>query len=697
MAQPVWSLSVDLQTKTATFTSGLADAAKAARGSFDDIKASARSMGGDVRGSMGDVGYSTTEARHAVMMLGEEFGVHLPRGLTTFISHLGMIGPALEAAFPFLAVALGATLLIEHLVKLREESDKLVESQAKMGLTVQESFNKLDDKLLEVSIRADELSGNKLGALQKRLELLDHVELKDLVAEFGTLDKVSAAVLAQLKAHWYESGSGSAGSLHALEEFQRKYDALLATGKKKEAGDLLSGTLASANKVLQIQQQAKDNQAQSGGKSGDYTKYEEAITQLRQMRVGITEKEVTAQQTLVDALSAQVTLSGKLADITSTEKKNDRTSEAQREEADQQKAAEAQWRGLEHRISIEEAFYRRTKEMKKRAEEDKHRDAETEARELEAIDRTLTSDAIKQAEIRAKVDEDSARHTEKMAELRSAAKSEEARHAASGTTGQKGDDARVQMELDTANRLYAIQMQAFANEMGALDVHDQQYLLRLQQLQNREKELVTKHENEITQIKERAEEQRNQKILSAEDRFRNEIASGLTQVLMRHETFGQMMVSIGDQVISGMMQNAIKSILALNMDKEATAAHAARKAYVWGDDLGGPILGAALGAVAFSAVMAYEKGGIVPGAGIGDTVPAMLEPGEAVLPKGLTEGLTNAARSGSLGGGGDVMHFHHSPVYHLQMIDATGVDKMLKQHGEQFVRHAERELRRRNK
>src|ERR1700721_408697 len=113
MAQPVWVLSVDLQTKTAVFQTGLADAAKAARGSFNDIKSGAGEMGGAI-------GYSTGEARHSVMMLGEEFGVHLPRSLTTFIAGLGPLGPALEAAFPFLAIILGATLLYEHLSKIGE-------------------------------------------------------------------------------------------------------------------------------------------------------------------------------------------------------------------------------------------------------------------------------------------------------------------------------------------------------------------------------------------------------------------------------------------------------------------------------------------------------------------------------------------------------------------------------------------------
>src|ERR1017187_3065467 len=104
MAAPVWVLSVDLQTKTATFQTGLADAAKSARGSFQDIKDASKEMGDGVAEASGRTEYSMMGARHGVMMLGEEFGVHLPRGITAFITSLGPVGAAFEAAFPFLAI-----------------------------------------------------------------------------------------------------------------------------------------------------------------------------------------------------------------------------------------------------------------------------------------------------------------------------------------------------------------------------------------------------------------------------------------------------------------------------------------------------------------------------------------------------------------------------------------------------------------
>ena len=151
MAPPVWVLTVDFQTKTATFQTGLSNAARSARSSFQDIKPEAGDMGKGVS-------YSMMEARHGVMLLGEEFGVHLPRALTTFIASIGPIGAAMEAAFPFLAIAVGATLLIEHLEKMREAGEKLTEDQVKFGTAVENAWNALDTKILEAQKEADTLA-----------------------------------------------------------------------------------------------------------------------------------------------------------------------------------------------------------------------------------------------------------------------------------------------------------------------------------------------------------------------------------------------------------------------------------------------------------------------------------------------------------------------------------------------------------
>ena len=325
MAQPVWVLSVDLQTKTATFQSGMADAARSARGSFNDIKTGAAEMASHTGAKM-------TEARHGVMLLGEEFGVHLPRALTSFIASLGPVGAAMEAAFPFLAIIVGATLLLEHLAKMREEAEKLTQNQTRFETAANNAFNALDEKLLSAGIKADELRKDHLGALHKQLELIDKQSLDELVHSFNIVAKAADVVFAELKSHWYTMGIGSAGAQHALESFQTQYERLISLGKDKEASDLLAGTRASAEHILAMQKQFLSSQAQYGNgvlnaptQTGDRAKVEEALQVLKKAGLGTTEKEVQAQEQLVQALGDAVKLEGKVAELKKLQQGNART------------------------------------------------------------------------------------------------------------------------------------------------------------------------------------------------------------------------------------------------------------------------------------------------------------------------------------------------------------------------------------
>src|ERR1039458_8760947 len=109
MPTVIGTLTVNLEANTASFTADLGKAGN----SLENLSDKATTAGAATDYSMG-------EARHGVMLLGEEFGIHLPRGLTTFIASLGPVGAAMEIAFPFIAIAVGATLLIKHLVAIQE-------------------------------------------------------------------------------------------------------------------------------------------------------------------------------------------------------------------------------------------------------------------------------------------------------------------------------------------------------------------------------------------------------------------------------------------------------------------------------------------------------------------------------------------------------------------------------------------------
>jgi hypothetical protein len=55
----------------------------------------------------------------------------------------------------------------------------------------------------------------------------------------------------------------------------------------------------------------------------------------------------------------------------------------------------------------------------------------------------------------------------------------------------------------------------------------------------------------------------------------------MTQVLMGHESIAKMM-DLGNQVVTQMLQNAIKAMLANDMTKVVGGAKAARSAYLTG-------------------------------------------------------------------------------------------------------------------
>jgi hypothetical protein len=805
MAQPVWVLSVDLQTKTATFQSGMADAAKSARGAFTDIKSGADKMGAET-------GYSMMEARHGVMLLGEEFGVKMPRAIAGFIASIGPVGAAMEAAFPFLAIAVGATLIIEHLMKMREEGEKLTEDQVKFGTAAQNAFNMLDNKLLQAQIHADELRNDHLGALSKQLEMIDKQSMAELVHAFEEVAKAADVVFGDIKSHWYTFGIGSEGAKHALTGFKTEYDSLLAQGKSSEAADLLKGTRESAEKVLALQKQAAGTQTQGGQAGGsdraELLKHEAALQELKKSGVGFTEKEVQAQQTLVDALHAQEGIQAKVAALKSLESGNatktvgkeigkeqseaakqaaehtlkmgELAIAAEREQANirltiaragvQEKlASDIQLANEEYQIQLTanqqriaaldkggkdyqnqlKGLHNKTEELTQehtnriaqltgKATEDQARKDLTdyEQAEREKINATqqgsaerlaVVDGAIKdeqsrnlqdtsfyrelltqrvellrktaedEAKERAEAGKEAADHEEKMGALALAAQREQQQLLDS--SHRMTDQQRMAEALQVANEEYALKLTALSQQIAALDKGGKDYENKLKQLQDKQKQLIQAHENEVTAIKDKAEIERNQRILSAETRLNDSIAQGLTQTLMRHQTFGAMMVGIGNQVVSGMMQNAIKSVMANDFTKESDAAAAARKMFLAGSHFPFPaniVMAPALGALAFASVMAFADGTDgVPGFGKGDKIPAMLEPGEGVVPGGVMDGLRNMARSGTMSAGSHY-HAHVNPTYNLQALDASGMDKVLDTHHDTLQRHVEKTIRKMN-
>jgi hypothetical protein len=160
-----------------------------------------------------------------------------------------------------------------------------------------------------------------------------------------------------------------------------------------------------------------------------------------------------------------------------------------------------------------------------------------------------------------------------------------------------------------------------------------------------------------------------------------------------------MVTSFGDQAVTGMIQNSLKIMMQQDKERLGDAKKAATSAFSTGEKMGpaGIILGPVFAAAAFAGVMAFQDGGVVPGVGFGDIVPAMLEPGEGVVPKGVMESLSNMARNGNMGGGTHVTHVHIRPTYHVNTVDGDGMQDVLEKHTDVLTKHFETTLRKMNR
>ncbi|MGO9937183.1 MAG: hypothetical protein ACLPH3_05885 [Terracidiphilus sp.] len=726
MAQPVWVLSVDLQTKTATFQTGMANAARSARDAFKDIKQEAGEMGRET-------GYSMMEARHGVMMLGEEFGIKLPRAVAGFLASIGPVGAAMEAAFPFLAIAALAGILIEHLQKVHEAGEKLTQDQMSFGNTVQTVFNQLNEKLLQAQIRADELNKNHLGALHHQLELIDKQSMSELIRSFGEVAKAADLVFAGLKTEWYEFGSGSTGAKHALDEFKGEYESLLLQGKDKEASGLLTGTLQQAQHVLDMMHQVKTTEFVSGpgadNSHADYTKNEEARNALKAMGIGLTDKEVQAQQELVKTLSDQVQIQKVLADIKKLDDSNQTKTAALAGNKDAEKHGEAvlhynaevnrmmaedDKEGMAYRLGLlvqgEKAAIDATKDGSQarlqainaaihEEEQSNLRGTESyKALQLErvALVRQMTAE---EARLKAEAGKEAAEDELKTSEEQ--VQSMRQAYALQDSARRVSMAEQIQQQTTIADALYAAKMKAFQREAAALDASGADYNNKLKAIQNKEKQLTLEHENELAAIREKAEIDTNNKLAASYQQFTNTISGELTKSIMGHQTWAKMIDSLGNQAVSSMMSNAIKYVLSNKFRQESDAKAAAAAAYKTGESIGGPagvILGPVFAAAAFAGAMAFEGGtDRVPGVGRGDIVPSMLTPGEGVVPGGVMDNLGKMAREGGFNGGGQTVHVHVRPTYHVNTIDGDGMQDVLTKHTDQLQRHFEKTVRSMNR
>jgi hypothetical protein len=713
MAQPVWTLSVDLQTRTATFQSGMADAAKAARGSFNDIKSGAEDMARSTGGSM-------SEARHGVMLLGEEFGVHLPRGVTSFLTSLGPIAGAMEAAFPFLAIAVGAKILIDHLEKTGDSAAKVSAAWSKVGDIGAEAFDKMQGKLTAAQIRADELAGNHLAALELKLRQIDHSTMQDVISEIGKMGAAADEAFKQSEHGWFMRmlmGQADLGPAKAqLDGYLSEIDKLKHTAAKPEdVLKLVDVDVADVkNKMgsiwnLMQQYQAEKNAASEAG--------DNVSEQGADIALGKAQQLWNAQQRILDTMQEQQKVASAGVQVAHVEKGNDRTEETNRTTAAAEKLAhenEEIAAGYGKMMLAVVAYHR--------AQSEGHGDSSAQAlRETLRYYAEIDAAAKESAVSRLQANREATQGEIELAKAQEAQQLSAIQNALQRGSISKMEAIREEMALtqeSTARKIVDIkrasqaEVEAYQAEIAAaqnanaaqsaLGVKrgDQGYIDYLKQVDALNQkvsasQLKAANDTAIAtaemQTKLGSLQSSVYQARTAWDQLQNSIASSAARSIVEGKNMGQAFAQVGKQMLQQEIEHVMQIGTIEGLQRLNNARTAATQAFAWA---GNPILGAPLAAATFAAVMAFEEGGIVPGVGKGDIVPARLEPGEGVLSNKVMEGLRNAA-AGNGSSGGDV-HIHAPFQPHIHAVDAEGVDRMLTKHHQVFQKHLVAHARRMN-
>ena len=171
-------------------------------------------------------GASVLETRETVMLLGEEIGVRLPRGITQFLARLGPVQSVMSAAFAPIAIVAAIEIgskLIEKISEIVHHAQDVSEAWQKVQEDGTAAFVHTGDEILKVEAQIDDLNHDKLGALEKELELIDHASLADLSKQIQQIITDTDAALSKMHTWWdwvTTLGHGNTG----IDEVKNKFD-----------------------------------------------------------------------------------------------------------------------------------------------------------------------------------------------------------------------------------------------------------------------------------------------------------------------------------------------------------------------------------------------------------------------------------------------------------------------------------------
>lgn len=208
-----------------------------------------------------DVKENSGEARGALVLLGEEIGVHIPRHLQAFIAELPGVSTALNAAFNSVAVLAIIGLIVEiteKVAKFQENAKKLKEEMENVESAGVDAFRALDVRVLELQKEIATLSGDKVAALQDSLKILNLTTLGDLSNQLKAVSKELDELLSKQVTSWWLNLF--VGDNAGVKQVKDQADSMLAVlkdlknaGDTKGYGDTLANELRSAQAAVEGQ------------------------------------------------------------------------------------------------------------------------------------------------------------------------------------------------------------------------------------------------------------------------------------------------------------------------------------------------------------------------------------------------------------------------------------------------------------
>src|ERR1700690_3755260 len=258
------------------------------------------------------MGGSMQEARGTIALLGEEIGVHVPRHVATFIAGIPGVQTALSAAFAPVAILalieIGAKL-IEKIQEIRKHADEVDAAWQKVQDDAEQSFTHTGDEILRVGAQIDDLNRNKLAALEKNLELIDHASLAELAKQVQQIAKDTDDAFTKMQTWWdwlTMVGQGNSGIKSVQGDFNnltKSYQNLLKFGTENPDpfGSLKNSIDGAKQKLAELQ----EKQQQASGEQKAIIE-EQVSAQNRQIAsLQFLQDQYTAAKTKLENLNTE--------------------------------------------------------------------------------------------------------------------------------------------------------------------------------------------------------------------------------------------------------------------------------------------------------------------------------------------------------------------------------------------------------